>query len=294
MPETEISPLPRDDLFRALYPGVELRVDSEADDQLAETDDPILFGYFIRFNEWTEINSYWEGHFLERFAPGSCKKTLREGRDSIRCLFQHGYDFTIGDKPLGPWQELREDGDEGVYYEVPLLDAPYVREDLLPGLRAGLYGASVRFSVLREEVDKEPGESEHNPKGLPERTIKECRIYEGGPVTFPAYGNASAGVRSVSDEFHLLRAMRSDPDRVRELLITTAPAPQRADTPAPSDPGPDDQADDRSAAEPTTTITPAPSEADAEAKPHLAQERRGKRIPLYGTRLKEADKPWIL
>jgi hypothetical protein len=31
---------------------------------------------------------------------------------------------------------------------------------------------------------------------LPERTIKELRLFEFGPVTFPAYQSATAGVRS--------------------------------------------------------------------------------------------------
>lgn len=202
---------PREELVRAIFTdGLELRVDDDGGM-------PTLFGHFLRFNEWTEIHSWWEGDFLERIAPGACKKTFSENRESIRCLFQHGYDPQVGDKPLGPIAELREDGTVGAYYEVPLLDAAYTR-DLIPGLEAGLYGASFRFAVVKEEWNDDPGTSPHNPKGLPERTLKEIRIREFGPVTFPAYPGATAGVRSLTDDF--LDRLLADP-RVAERLTTT-------------------------------------------------------------------------
>jgi HK97 family phage prohead protease len=187
---------PRDELVRAIGGGLELRDD---EDHGA----PRLVGHFARFGEWAEIDSVFEGHFLERVAPGAFKKTIAENLQRIRVLFQHGLDPQIGDKPLGRIDVLRED-EEGPYYEVPLLDAPYVRE-ILPGLRAGLYGASFRFSVLREMFDRNAPESEHNPEGLPERTLKEVALREFGPVTFPAYAGATAGVRSMTDEFVLGR-----------------------------------------------------------------------------------------
>jgi hypothetical protein len=32
---------------------------------------PTLVGHFASFNEWTEIRSTVEGHFMERIAPGA-------------------------------------------------------------------------------------------------------------------------------------------------------------------------------------------------------------------------------
>lgn len=155
---------------------------------------PVMHGHFSVFNEFTEIDSYFEGRFLERVSPGAYKKTFRENRANIKALFQHGQDPLIGDKPLGPVDDLREDA-TGAYYEVPLLDAPYTR-DLEPGLREGLYGASFRFKAINDEWVDEPTRSAVNPDGLPERTLKELRVYEFGPVTFPAYPGATAGLRS--------------------------------------------------------------------------------------------------
>src|SRR6185436_12199414 len=109
----------------------------------------------------------------------------------------HGSDPDLGDKVLGTIDELGED-DRGVAYEVGLF--PSVPALVMEGLRAGVYGSSYRFRVLREEWVEEPGVSDHNPQGLPERTVKEAEVGEFGPVTFPQYEGATAGVRSMTDE----------------------------------------------------------------------------------------------
>ena len=179
---------PKDE-FRALSRGYELR---DSDGEM-----PTLVGNLAVFDEWTEINSVREGHFLERIAPGAFDKTISENRDRMRVLFQHGKDPQIADKPLGPINVL-EARDDGVHYEVPLLPTDYNRE-LLPGLQAGLYGSSFRFEVLREQRNRRPGKSDYNPRGLDERTVKEVRMPEFGPVTFPAYWGAKSGLRSLTD-----------------------------------------------------------------------------------------------
>jgi HK97 family phage prohead protease len=207
---------PRESLIRAAYPAVEFR--DATDDELAAGHLGLLRVLFSPVNEWTEINSMWEGQFMERFAPGAWKKTISDQRDRIRSLFQHGMDPQVGDKPLGPITKL-EETDRGGYGEVPLLDTSYNR-DLLPGLKAGLYGASHRFSVLREDIVDKPEPSPSNPRGLQERTIKEARLMEFGPVTFPAYAGATAGVRSLTDEF-LKRCFDRDPEKVRAMFVSS-------------------------------------------------------------------------
>jgi HK97 family phage major capsid protein/HK97 family phage prohead protease len=199
---------PRDNLVRAFKPGIEVRDEG--------VDGPVMAGHFAVFNEWTEIDSWFEGNFVERIAPGAFKKTFRENRDAMKVTFNHGMDPQLGDKVLGPIRTLEED-ETGAAYEVPLLDAPYVRESVLPGLKAGLYGSSFRFRVIREEFDKKPKATEHNPTALPERTIKEAEVFEFGPVTYPAYQSATAGVRSLTDQF-LLDRMVDDPERLKALI----------------------------------------------------------------------------
>ncbi len=198
---------PRDNLYRALgHAGLALR-SAEAGAM------PAMEVRLVVFNEWVEINSVWEGHFLERFAPGSCAKTIREGRDRMRVLFNHGTDPSIGKKVLGPIETI-EEFDEYCEAIVPLRDTNYNRE-LLPGIEGGDYGASVQFGILQERFDQRPGRSAHNPAGLPERTVQEARIVEFGPVTFAAYPSTSSGLRSVSDEVFAAR-MAAEPERFED------------------------------------------------------------------------------
>ena len=155
----------------------------------------------------------------------------------MRILFQHGRDAQIGDKPLAAIEELGED-ERGGYYAGRLFDTAYNR-DLIPGLKAGVYGASFRFGVRREEFDRNAKKSDYNPHGLPERTIREAVLMEFGPVTFPAYDSATAGVRSGSDQFieRLLAdenvlaryIKRAGPDGAAKFLASL-PALGRSDT----------------------------------------------------------------
>lgn len=203
---------PRDGLVRAVMDdAVELRDASEERDGRLGT----LHGHFAKFNQWTKIDSSHEGRFMEQIAPGSFTKTFAENRSGMKVLFNHGKHPAVGEMPLGPIAELREDG-VGAYYEVPLLDTTYNR-DLLPVLEAGLLGASFRFRVMRDDLQRRAAPSDWNPDALPQRTIQEASVREFGPVTFPAYEGATAGVRSMTDEFFLAGTSQSM-ERLRDYV----------------------------------------------------------------------------
>jgi phage head maturation protease len=247
-----------------------------------------IYGHFGVFNRWTELDSMWEGHFLERFAPGSFKKTIRESRAQMRILLQHGMDPGLGDRPIADINSrsavLKEE-DFGPYYEAPLLRG--VPELVVSGLEAGVYGASHRFRALREIVVETPEPSEENPKGLMERTVTEASVREFGPVTWGAYDDATAAVRSLTDEVFrhrlgvrdgaddpsdevLLALIQRDPERLRSLF---ARVPDLADLVA---------------AATTNDETNAPSESRA-ATAHPADERRSTSTGLYGLKPKETS-----
>jgi HK97 family phage prohead protease len=176
---------------------------AEGDSAPAEGDLGRLFVRFSPFDTPYEINSMWEGRFIERTKPGAFKKTIAEskrsdGTFSTKVLFNHGSDFNIGDKPLAVpdrMAEVNEDGYHGPELEGNLLDTSYNR-DIRSMLEARALGSSFMFEVIREEWNNEPEPSDSNPEGLPERNIQEVRLFEAGPVTWPASPTASAGLRS--------------------------------------------------------------------------------------------------
>lgn len=174
---------PREDLIRMVVAD-KAALRAEGDD-----DARTLYGYAAVFNEDTTIDS-WEGRFVERISPGAFRKTLRERRDQVKVLFNHGMDPQIGDKPLGRASVMEEDA-TGLRVEVPLSRTSY-NDDLIALLADGaLDGMSFRMSVVRDEWTQPDDD-----QTLPVRTIKEVRLYEFGPVTFPAYSATVAGVRA--------------------------------------------------------------------------------------------------
>jgi HK97 family phage prohead protease len=249
---------PREGLYRGLPlesrllnlgpEPVALRTGAEFTRDAGDTEtSTTMVGHFAVFGEWTRISSWFEGEFLERIAPGAFTKTIAERRDMIRVQFDHGFDSFVGDAPLGPIAVLRED-DIGVWYEVPLLDTDYNRNRVLPMLEGrtmsgeqfgSLLGASFRFSVVREEWNDEPERSDYNRDGLPERTITELKLAEFGPVVFPAYHAATAGVRSLTDHYlertRELRSRQSDVPAGSTTGTDDTDAPSSAHPPVESD-----------------------------------------------------------
>jgi HK97 family phage prohead protease len=187
-----------------------------------------LYGFGLRWNTWATIDSASEGRFVESFSPGAFDKSIRENGPQIRLLYAHGHDHAVGDRPLGPL--ILTASKTGLEYRAPLLDATYTRE-LAPAIRGGLMGASVRFSVVRDEFRPRPPESDYNPHGLGERVIREAKLWELSVVTFPAYSSSSANLRSSTDQY-VLEALEASPARLHALQRATAarrprPAPAR-------------------------------------------------------------------
>lgn len=209
---------PIDNLVRLNFAPIELRAASDG-----EGDGNTMHGHFAVFDRWTEIDSWFEGRFLERISKGAFRdavKAWKEGRSNVRVLYDHGADPMIGNKPLGEITSLRED-DTGAAYEVRLFDEASYVADLKPALRAGQLGASFRFRVTAEKWSEPKRETDTNPQKLPERTIIGVDLFEFGPVTFPAYAEASAGLRSGTDAF--LDRLLDSPQFVARLAERTSP-----------------------------------------------------------------------
>lgn len=180
---------PHLDLFRSTPP---MEVRSADDGRLT------LFGHFSVFDTPTVIDSVYEGRFVERIAPGAFSKSLSERGSKLKIMWNHGRSEILPDVLIARPTEVRED-ERGAYYEAEMFDG--LPEWLYQGLREGVYGASFRFQAVRDEWNDEPSRSSDNPDGLPERTIREAKVFEAGPVSWPAYDDATAMVRSLSDRF---------------------------------------------------------------------------------------------
>lgn len=206
------------------------RLAVRADDAESEGDDTVpadgrlgtLEVDFSRFGVWYEIDSWWEGRFIEQTARGAFANTIGRAKRSngnfdTKVMFNHGFDFNIGDKLLGV-PEVLEEREESPHLEAPLEDTSYNR-DLAPLLRKGGYGSSFMFEVLSESWVREPEASDYNPDALPERTLTEVRLYEAGPVTWPANPEATAGLRMQSgmDWYAAQLRLRGDEEAAGEL-----------------------------------------------------------------------------
>lgn len=242
----------------------------------ATDDGNTLVGYAAVFNERTTIDS-WEGTFIELIAPGAFKKTLKERGDQIKVLFNHGMDPSIGDKPLGKPSVQVEDA-KGLRVECPLDDTSY-NADIKALLRSGaLDGMSFRMTVINDKwTFPKDGED-----GLPVRTITEVKLFEWGPVTFPAYSATQAGVRAHAPAaFEAWRSATGapktvpDPPEIEERDDQQdPPAGEDAteDQQDPQDPqeetGPDDQAT-------RSEVTYQPAQ-----RPPVSRERRQSQLGL--------------
>lgn len=177
------------DLYRST-PPMEVRA--------ADNGKLTLFGHFSVFDSPTVIDSAYEGRFVERIAPGAFRKSLAERGANLKIMWNHGRSEILPDVLIAKPVDVHED-ERGAYYEAEMFDG--LPEWLYEGLRANVYGASFRFAAVRDEWDDRPSRSEDNPDALPVRTVKEAKVFEAGPVSWPAYDDATAAVRSLSDRY---------------------------------------------------------------------------------------------
>jgi HK97 family phage prohead protease len=213
-------------------------VSFELRDTGSEGDGNTLDGYGAVFNSPTRINS-WEGIFDEEIARGAFKKSLSERTPVLQ--FDHGRHPMVGSIPLGYFETLAEDA-RGLHVVAPLHDNWLVQPVRDAIKSKAIPGMSFRFSVVKEEWRTAAGEvltdeseiarllwaaTEDAPSTILKRTLKEVRLYEVGPVVFPAYTDTSVGVRSRE-----LVTLLSDPQARAELaraLVGTPVKPSEAE-----------------------------------------------------------------
>lgn len=168
------NPLPKD--FERRHYSVELR---------AEDDAPVLVGHAAVFNSLSE--EMWG--FRERIEKGAFRKTIQEA--DVRALFNHDPNFVLG-RTKAKTLELSED-ETGLLTRITPPDTQWAT-DLVKSIKRGdIDQMSFGFKVIKDEweedFDTEPP--------MFTRTLKEVRLYDVSPVTFPAYSDTDVSVRAI-------------------------------------------------------------------------------------------------
>lgn len=157
--------------------GLEIERRSRKED--GEEDQIILRGFAALFDVRTEL---WKG-FYEEIEYGFFRNALGEGSGDIFGLFNHNEDFILGERTAGTLR-LRE-LNRGLYYEMDLADTQTNRDRIVSPIERGeLKGSSFGFTV-KEEGDKVQRSGDDLVRTLLSGGAK--RIYDVGPVTYPAY-----------------------------------------------------------------------------------------------------------
>lgn len=149
---------------------------------------PHIVGYAAVYYDGTPRTEYklWEGA-VERILPGAFTRAVAE--DDVVALFNHDSNLLLGRKSAGT---LKLTADNiGLHYDIDPPDTQAGRDTQTSLARKDLRGSSFSFVAMDEQWRKE--------NGIRVREIRGARVYDVGPVTFPAYPATTAGVRSAED-----------------------------------------------------------------------------------------------
>ena len=169
-----------DSVGRALWVPVDLRAASEGEGDVLE-------GYAAVFNEWTRIGDEAFG-FDESIAPGAFAESIKD--DDIRAFFNHNEDNVLGRKKAKT-AEFHEDS-KGLRVVIRPPNTQAGRDVVELVKRGDVDGMSFMFRIRPngdEWIDPQKNGDSHK------RIIRSVRLFEAGPVTFPAYETTSISAR---------------------------------------------------------------------------------------------------
>lgn len=152
-----------------------------------------FFGYGAVFNTRTAIGNPLRWGFYEEVAPGTFTKTIAEGDQ--RMLIDHDSYYVVS-RVSANTLYLAQDA-RGLTVDSALDEELSYVKDLKANLRNGnITGMSFGFQVVNDDwADEEVELSDGNSATVEVRTIREVKLFETSPVTFPAYEETTAGLR---------------------------------------------------------------------------------------------------
>jgi uncharacterized protein len=195
------------------------RVSSRA----AENSPGVIEGYAALFNEETVIGSW----FRERILPGAFKDSL--ANDDIRVAFNHSPNAILG-RTSAKTARLSED-EQGLRYEADAPDTQAGRDTVTSIKRGDITGSSFQFEV-ENDADEEWDFSQTKQGKLPLRTIKRAKLWEGGPVAWPAYEKTTVSARAMAHIEEARAAVAAAAAAPAVPVVPTASADSSATAPA--------------------------------------------------------------
>lgn len=166
----------------------------------SEGDTPkVISGYgavFYNANDPGTEYRLWQDYY-ERIMPGAFDRALKE--DDVRSMFNHDSNQLLGRRAFRDNDTLRISVDAtGLRYEVDVDMSDPTHQALVPKLRSGkVDGASFMFEVTgRSWREEQRGEGD-NKRDVTILEITDVRLWELGPVVFPAYESATSEARSM-------------------------------------------------------------------------------------------------
>ncbi|WMI82089.1 HK97 family phage prohead protease [Anaerotignum sp. MB30-C6] len=148
-----------------------------------ETGEKIIAGYFIVYNQQTEL---WH-NFFEEIASGACTKSLN--LNDVRALYNHDSNFVLGRKSAGTLM-LKEDS-YGVYGEIKINPNDSEAVNIYERVKRGdIDGCSFGFysEYEHEEYIKLTDD-------ISKCIIKEADVREVSVCPFPAYPQTQISAR---------------------------------------------------------------------------------------------------
>jgi HK97 family phage prohead protease len=141
-----------------------------------------IVGYAARYNQLSDVL----GNFREQIAPGFFDGI--EG-DDVRALFNHDPNYVLGRSTNGT---LKLSTDEnGLAVDITPPDAQWARDLMVSIERGDVSQMSFAFTIA------ENGDKWEKVEGNWIRTlVRKGRVFDVSPVTYPAYPQTSAAVRS--------------------------------------------------------------------------------------------------
>lgn len=192
---TKTKELTREDLGIDLPEGREERSIEPPEIRVERQDgEDKVVGYAAVFDELSP--PLWG--FRERIEKGAFAKSIREA--DVRALWNHDRNLVLG-RTKSRTLRLFED-DTGLGYEIDPPDTQWARDALVTIERGDVDQSSFGFEVIREEWTT--NEDDENI-----RTLKEVKLFDVSPVTFPAYPQTSVQLRSLLgvDPYELSNAL---------------------------------------------------------------------------------------